>query len=241
MKTAIISDIHGNLEAFREVLDDIGQTGADAVVSLGDNVGYGPDPEAVVQLIRSRNIPSIMGNHELAIVLPERRHWFNESARMSLAVTEKLLTEETKQWIDRLETTLVFRNCLFVHGCPPDSVTAYLFEMKDSRLKSILGRMDQRICFVGHTHTLDIVSLTGGEVVRSEMQKGKIGLAGGGRHIINVGSVGQPRDGDKSAKYVIWDDSEETIETRFIPYNAAKTAEKIIALGFPKINATRLL
>lgn len=241
MKTAVISDIHGNLEAFREVLDDIGQTEADAVVSLGDNVGYGPDPEAVIQLIRSRNIPSIMGNHELAIVLPERRRWFNESARMSLAVTEKLLTEETKEWIDRLETTLVFRNCLFVHGCPPASVTAYLFEMKDSRLKSILDRLDQRICFVGHTHTLDLVSLTGGEIVRSELQKGKISLARGDKYIINVGSVGQPRDEDKNAKYVIWDDSEETVEVRFIPYNAAKTAEKIIALGFPKINATRLL
>lgn len=241
MKTAVISDIHGNLEAFREVLDDIGQNGADAVVSLGDNIGYGPDPEEVSQIIRNRNIPSVMGNHELGIARPEHLGWFNPLARKSLEITESLLSPATKEWLGRLEATFIFRDCLFVHGCPPNSITAYLFEASDSRLRTTMGKMEQPLCFVGHTHTLELISREGRKILRSELRKGKVELAEGGKYIVNVGSVGQPRDGERSAKYVIWNSSERTVETRFVPYDAAKTAGKIIALGFPRINATRLL
>ncbi len=241
MKIAVISDIHANLEAFLEVLSDIEHAGAESVICLGDCIGYGPDPEEVASLVRSLEIPAVMGNHELALVRPELLELFNESAKRSVELTEELITGRTRQWVEGLSATLVFEGALFVHGCPPESVTDYLFAQSHDRLKAALAEMEQRICFVGHTHTLGIVCLKEEQVERSGLKKGILRIDPEVRCIVNAGSVGQPRDGNRDAKYVIWDSSENNIEVRCVPYDAAKTAEKIIRLGFPRINADRLL
>jgi predicted phosphodiesterase len=240
MKVAVISDIHGNIEAFREVLADIEQVGADSIISLGDNIGYGPDPEEVARLIRSKNIPSVMGNHELGIAQPEFLKWFNESARRSLLLTEELISPETRNCLGGLHASLVFQGGLFVHGCPPDSITEYLFEASDSDLEPLFEQMAQQVCFVGHTHTLELITFESELIVHSSPGRQKIRLGKAEKYIVNAGSVGQPRDGNNNAKYVLWDTAEDTIEIRFIPYDIASTAEKIIRLGFPQINATRL-
>jgi predicted phosphodiesterase len=240
MKVAVISDIHGNIEALREILADIERAGADTIVSLGDNIGYGPDPEEVSRLIRSDNIPSVMGNHELGIARPEFLKWFNESARRSLMLTAELISEETRKWLRGLPASLVFQGGLLVHGFPPDSITKYLFEASDPDLELIFAQMDQRVCFVGHTHTLELIAFEDGLIVHSSPGQEKIGLSRQGKYILNAGSVGQPRDGNNNAKYVLWDTEENSLEIRFVPYDIATTAEKIIRLGFPRINATRL-
>jgi diadenosine tetraphosphatase ApaH/serine/threonine PP2A family protein phosphatase len=240
MKIAVISDIHGNLEALSAVLADIERTGAGEIVSLGDNVGYGGDPEEVTQLLRSLRIPSVMGNHELGIARPEYISWFNASARESLILTGRLLSPESKEWLAALPASLVFRECLFVHGCPPDSITDYIFEQSDSRLIRRFGRAEQQICFVGHTHTLELITIQGRRVVHMQPGRETLSLSPGARHIVNAGSVGQPRDGDGNAKYVIWDSATHSLEVRFIPYDVERAAEKIIRQGFPRFNATRL-
>ncbi len=240
MRIAVISDIHGNLEALTAVLADIEQTGCVEVVSLGDNVGYGGDPEEVTQLIRSLRIPSVMGNHELGVTRPESISWFNASARESLFLTERLLSRESKEWLAALSTSLVFQDALFVHGCPPDSITDYIFEQSDSRLIRRFGRSEQTICFVGHTHTLELISIMGRRVAHVQPGREILPLPPNARHIVNAGSVGQPRDGDRSAKYVIWDTSAATLEIRFVSYDIERAAEKIISRGFPRFNATRL-
>lgn len=240
MKIAVISDIHGNIEALREVLSDIEQVGANAIVSLGDNIGYGPDPEEVAQVIRTNNIPSVMGNHELGIVRPEFLRWFNESARKSIMITEELISDETRDWLGGLPASLVFQGGLFVHGLPPDSITKYLFEANDSDLEILFEQTAQQICFVGHTHTLELITFEDGLVVHSTPGQQKIALGREGKYILNTGSVGQPRDGNNNAKYVLWDTVENSIEIRFVPYDIATTSEKIMSLGFPRINATRL-
>ena len=240
MKIAVISDIHGNIEALREVLADIGQVGADSIVSLGDNIGYGPDPEEVSRSIRSNNIPSVMGNHELGIVRPEFQRWFNESARRSLLLTTELISDETREWLGGLPASLVFQGGLFVHGCPPDSITKYIFEETDADLELLFEKTAQRLCFVGHTHTLELIAFEDGLVVHSTPGRQKIRLGLQEKYILNAGSVGQPRDGNNNAKYVLWDTIENSIQVRFVPYDIAATAEKIISLGFPRINATRL-
>ena len=99
MRTAIISDIHSNLEAFRQVLTDIDQSGVDRVVCLGDNVGYGPEPEAVVDLIRDQDIPCVMGNHELAIVEPRYQDLMNPNARESILLTQRLISAHTVNYM----------------------------------------------------------------------------------------------------------------------------------------------
>jgi len=240
MRLAVISDIHGNLEAFKEVLADVDKSQVDAIASLGDNIGYGPDPEEVVRLILKRNIPSVMGNHELAVVDTECLDCMNPSARRSLLLTKSLLSTDTVHYINTLSPSMTFHESLCVHGCPPDSVTTYLFQVTNAQFKEIFRAMKEKICFVGHTHFPQIISFDGAEPVGTPLCEGKIALQEDYRYIINVGSVGQPRDGNNNAKYVIWDTSSESIEMRYIPYDIAATANKILELGFPRFNATRL-
>ncbi len=240
MRLGIISDIHGNLEALKQVLADIDQSELNGVACLGDNIGYGPEPEEVVKLIRKRNIPSIMGNHELVIVDPRYLVEMNPTTRRSSVLTLDLLSRDTIDYIHDLRPSMIFRGALLVHGCPPDSITTYLFELSNVQLSQLFPAMQEKICFVGHTHDLEIISFDRGKVTRAPLREGPTRLQAGQKYIINVGSVGQPRDGNNNAKYVIWDTCSQRIEVRFIPYDIAVTANKILKLGFPDFNATRL-
>ncbi|UCD87561.1 MAG: metallophosphoesterase family protein [Desulfobacterales bacterium] len=240
MRLAIISDSHGNLEAFKEVLADIDQSKVDEIASLGDNIGYGPEPEEVVQLIRKHNIPSVMGNHELAVSDTRYLDWMNPSARQSLVLTRHLLSPDTVDYIDTLRPFMTIHESLCVHGCPPDSITKYLFELSRTQFRELFQGMKEKVCFVGHTHFPQIIVFDGQEVAGLPLQEGVFTLGQEHHYIINVGSVGQPRDGNNNAKYVIWDTTSASIEVRFIPYDIATTARKILELGFPEYNARRL-
>jgi predicted phosphodiesterase len=240
MKIAVVSDIHGNLEAFRQVLADIDQSGVDSVVCLGDNIGYGPEPEGVVNLIRKRNIPCVMGNHELAILQPRYLDWMNPTARRSLLVTQKLISQDTLDHMKGLKTSLSFHESLCVHGCPPDSVTKYLFQVSSTSLEEIFRCMKEKICFVGHTHILEIIQFDGKQITRRRLSEGLFPLEAEHHYIINAGSVGQPRDNDNRAKYVIWDTSSCHVDVRYVAYDIAKTASRILELGLPEFNAKRL-
>ena len=240
MRFAVISDIHGNLGAFKQVLVDIHQSRVDVVVCLGDCIGYGPEPEQVFNLIRQENIPSVMGNHELGLVDRSYLDWFNQPTQQSLLQTFKLLSLDTREFMKGLNSSLAVHGCRFVHGFPLDSITTYLFEVSKNELIRVFPVMRERMCFVGHTHVLEIISFDGTEICRSTLRQGLISLPKGQQYIVNVGSVGQPRDGNRDAKYVIWDSSHQTIDVRFIPYDIAATARKILELGFPKMNADRL-
>lgn len=241
MRVAIMSDIHGNYEALEQVLADIEQSQVDRVISLGDNIGYGPDPENVLRVLMSLNIPSVLGNHEMAIIEPSFLGWFNPSARESLAITRRLLSPESLQWIRGFGRTLESGAGLFVHGFPPDSVTRYLFEVSDSEFEGLFADMGRQVCFVGHTHELVMVEYDGMQVGQSNLVCGTYFLRKGCKYVINAGSVGQPRDGDRRAKYVLWDEEEGTLDVRCFAYDVEKTVKKIMDLGFPLINARRLL
>lgn len=240
MKLAVLSDIHGNLEAFKQVLKDIDQSPVDAVICLGDNIGYGPDPEPVVQLIRERNIASVMGNHELAVADRDYLNWFNPLARKSLEKTIDMLSPPSINFLAGLPTSQVLYDCRFVHGFPPDSATTYLFQVSDRRLGPVFEQMKEKICFAGHTHELELIEYDGQNVTRSALAKGMTCLDKHRKYILNIGSVGQPRDGDNRAKYVIWNALAYCVEVRFIRYDAASVADKIIAAGLPKAHASRL-
>ena len=241
MKVAVISDIHGNLEAFGEVLADIDQVGADAVYCLGDIVGYGPDPEAVVQILRRKRIPSVMGNHELALSSAAYFSRLNDSTKKSLLITKSLLTEESIRYLKTLPDTVSAHGARLVHGCPPASVTVYLYDSSDRMLEKLFNAFPERICFVGHTHNLVLFGFDGSEVSRDKLSQGIVQLTPDNRYIINVGSVGQPRDRQSNnAKYLVWDTEQHTIDVRFVPYKVSITADKILKLGFPEYNATRL-
>jgi len=240
MRTAVISDIHGNLEALMEVLADMEPRRVDRLLSLGDNVGYGPDPDKVIEILEEKSIPSIMGNHELGIADRSYAGWFNPLARRSLEITRRILSPSSLELIGTLQPVISDNKHLFVHGCPPDSMTAYLFETPDDLLASILLGLEEEICFVGHTHVSALVVFDGEKVRREPLIEGERHLPEGRKYIVNAGSVGQPRDRDNRARYVIWDDRQRSLHVRHIPYDVARTAAKILKLGFPRINADRL-
>ncbi len=240
MRLAVLSDIHGNLEAFQEVLADLDRQGVDRVVSLGDNVGYGPEPEAVVRLLQARGIPSVLGNHEWGLCRPEHLGWFNPGAQRALVRTGELMGEEALCTCCSLPRFRTWEGSRFVHGFPPDDVVTYLFSVDHDTLEQTLRDMDEEICFVGHTHELVLVRLGGGGVDVRPLDPGVVSLDVEGPWLVNAGSVGQPRDGDNRAKYVIWDPQARTLEVRFVSYDIRKTADGIVAAGMPRRYADRL-
>jgi len=240
MRIAVLSDIHGNIEAFDQVLADLDQQGTDRVVSLGDNVGYGPEPEAVIQRLRERGIVSVLGNHEYGLVFPGRRNWFNAKAKKALAITESLLSAESLELMAQMPRSIVEPDYYFVHGYPPQSVHTYLFTKEAEDLRGTFERFPAKIFFLGHTHMLELVTLEGGYCTRRDISAGTYHLDPDNRFMVNVGSVGQPRDHDPHAKYVIWDEAERTLTVRFVEYDVAKTAKGIIERGIPETYAERL-
>ncbi len=241
-KVAFISDIHGNLEALQAVLADIDRLAIHTIFCLGDCVGYGPEPEQVITEIRNRGIPTVMGNHELALLNDRYSKSFNFIARQSLDITRTLISPATLQYIATMPVTLLFRNARLVHGCPPASITRYLFGAQVCLLKKIFSEFAETLCFFGHTHTLALYAIDqSGNTHSPRLERGISGLAPHCRYLINIGSVGQPRDGNNNAKYAIWAVEEKTVEIRYIPYDIQSTFAKIIAAGLPRLNATRLL
>lgn len=240
MKIAILSDIHGNFEAMREVLADADRQGVDHMLCLGDCIGYGPEPEAVMAEVRRRAIPSIIGNHEMAVLDRVHLNWFNPMARTSLEKTFTLLSAESMDFIKCLPYYQVLFGCRCVHGYPPDSAQTYLFQKAAPELRQAFSSMAEPICFIGHTHNLELIHFDGRQVERRVLSEGITNLAPNDRYMINVGSVGQPRDGTNHAKYIIWDQDRSCIEVRFVAYNIAATVAKIEAAGLPLSHAKRL-
>lgn len=242
MRIAVLSDIHGNMDAFEKVLEDIERCRPDAVFSLGDNIGYGPEPERVIQTLIRLRIPSVLGNHELAAKDPGFLEWFNPLARRSLAMTFELLSPDSLGFIRELPTHLSAHGLRMVHGFPPDSATLYMFQIETPQKRRILMELQERVCFVGHTHVLEIAACDREEGLSEvAFREGANALDAKHAYLINIGSVGQPRDGDLRAKYVVWDDVHNTLDIRCVTYDARKAAAKIIAAGMPEQHARRLL
>jgi predicted phosphodiesterase len=226
LKTAIISDIHGNMQALERVWIDIEQTDVDTVVCLGDMVGYGPEPEAVVNFIIQQGIRAIAGNHELAVI---------DAGRLS-----EMSPDATRKHIDRLPRWLTQDDLYFVHGLPPDSTSEYLTYVGTNEVVTRMNSVDQQLIFVGHTHHPVICSYDGKRLNTAVPAAGRTKLCKNRTHIVNVGSVGQPRDGDARAKYMIMDTVAGVVELRCVAYDIHKTVDRIAALGFPANNGQRL-
>jgi predicted phosphodiesterase len=240
MRLAILSDTHGNYDALHQVMKDIDTSRVDAIMSLGDNIGYGPEPDRVIKEIKAHNIQSVQGNHELAVNDEEYLNWFNPVARKSLIKTRDLLSAASIRYVSQFEPFITAHDCRFVHGFPPDSPLIYMFQVSDNGQKEVFEEMVERLCFIGHTHTLEIIGYDGNDINHDQLPEGITRLEAGKKYIINIGSVGQPRDSNNNAKYVIWDSSTDTIDVRFIAYDIAAVVQKIQTAGLPEEHAQRL-
>jgi predicted phosphodiesterase len=240
MNVAILADIHGNLEALQAVQGDLCSLKIDRVVCLGDNIGYGPDPDEVVTSIRQHGYISVLGNHEFALMDKRGRRWLNFQAAENNLETKALLSPDNLQYCESLPVFIELEDGYFVHGFPEGSLFLYLQKQDDEKIKKLFRKSAASIFFVGHTHDLQLVTEEDGVVLRQDLQEGRFSLDEKKKYIINCGSVGQPRDGDKSAKYVLWNSVARKIEVRFVPYDIQKTKDKIQRRGFPKVYALRL-
>lgn len=238
MLVAILSDIHGNMEALCSCWEDMENFAVDQVVCLGDMIGYGPDPDEVLTSVRKRGVLCCMGNHELGVSCPSERHWFNTTALKGLDLTKELLSVGNLDYISSLPRSLVVLGARCVHGFPPDSVTSYLFQADDHEVTCWFDT-GESVTFVGHTHELMLVWRHNGVVDRRELQQETVPLPGQGC-ILNAGSVGQPRDGDNRAKYLLWNTEQHAVHIRYVAYDIGRTVEKIRARGFPEYYASRL-
>ena len=242
MRLAILSDIHGNYRALQAVLEDIALQAIDKIITLGDNIGYGPEPESVILRLKADNIDSLMGNHELALVSTSYFSRLNFIAQESLAITRSLLSPPSLQWLANLQPVILRNQARFCHGCPPASITKYLYAPSKIRLTRIFSDYHEQVCFSGHTHMLQRFILhQNQEITTQNLQVGVFRLLDDKRYLIIVGSVGQPRDSiNNKAKYAIWDTVNTSCEIRQVEYDVETTIELLKKQNFPIHNAQRL-
>ncbi|MGE3539563.1 MAG: metallophosphoesterase [Candidatus Tectimicrobiota bacterium] len=243
MKYAIISDVHANLEALEAVLSDLRPL-ADAVVCLGDIVGYNANPNECLELVRSVCDVIIAGNHDQAACDLRLYDDFSDYARTAMDWTREQLPPDWKQYLRTLPTTAEFGTCwLAAHGSPWDT-DEYLFNTWHFQEAFAYLQQDWpaiRACFIGHTHLPMIWERTpSGQITPTDMTSLTVTLQPAQRYIINPGSVGQPRYGGPAATYLLLDEQALSVEFRFVPYDVATTQEKIYDAMLPVALAERL-
>lgn len=237
MRIGVLSDIHGNLEALEAVLADLDRLGIDQVYSLGDIVGYGPSPAACVEMVRRRAAVSLMGNHDAAVAGLTSLEDFNEFARSAVDWTGARLADEQIEYLRALPYAHHAPDLLLVHASPIEPERwHYIHGMVD--IEEHFSAFTERLCFVGHSHRPGVYAIRAdrGVVRRGESES----LRPGQRYLVNVGSVGQPRDRDPRAAYVIYDAANECVEVRRISYAVERTQERMRAAGLPDFLIDRL-
>ncbi|HYT66446.1 MAG TPA: metallophosphoesterase family protein [Vicinamibacterales bacterium] len=242
MRYLILSDIHANIDAFEAVLEDAAGKW-DRVLVLGDLVGYGAEPNAVMDRVKELAPDAVIrGNHDKAACGIDDGSQFNHVARVAAIWTGTQLTADNLEYIRALPMGPVQIDALteICHGAPFDE-DHYIFDGSDAVLA--LRSAEQPLCLFGHTHLPALFKLV--EDVFDGMpldpdQDVVIPLQRGARYLVNVGSIGQPRDGDPRAGYGVLDDEAREVRTFRVPYPVEKAQQRIIAAGLPASLANRL-
>jgi diadenosine tetraphosphatase ApaH/serine/threonine PP2A family protein phosphatase len=241
MKYLVISDIHANLEAFDAVLAAAGSY--DRALVLGDLVGYGADPNPVIDRIRAMSAATIIrGNHDKVGAGLEDVEGFNYLARHAIAWTADALTPDNKAWLAALPMgpVLVEPPVEICHGAPFDE-DCYIFDDLDATRALRTSRAP--LCLFGHTHVPAAYRLSNDELQMIGPPRGprfRIPLERDVKYLVNCGAVGQPRDGDPHAAFGLLDTSDRTLTVGRVPYDVATAQAKIIAAGLPEVLAQRL-
>jgi predicted phosphodiesterase len=233
MRCLVLSDIHSNLEAFEAVVDDAGPV--DQVWCLGDVVGYGPDPNACVELLRSLPHRCVAGNHDWATLGKLDLNDFNPDARDANLWNRQQLTPDNLAFLEALPEVLVKGEFTLTHGSPRHPIWEYIIYASTARIN--FSHFNTRFCLVGHTHapvSFRLHNVDGEETCEAvpPVLDGPIKLEAE-RLIINPGSVGQPRDGNPAASYAILDGDALTLEYRRVAYPIEKTQAKMIEHDLP--------
>jgi len=238
MKYALISDIHANLEALQACLAEIDAEGADEILCLGDIVGYGACPNECLDLVRQRARQIVIGNHDAAVIETTEADYFNGDARAAVEWTRTELTAENRDFLLQLPyTASPADDLLLVHASPGEpEAWDYVIDERDARRE--LAAQSTRLCFVGHTHVPGFFVQQDGEIL--QFFPPDYHLEEGERALVNVGSVGQPRDGDQRAAFGLYDSASGRIEIRRIGYDISRVQDRIRETTLPASAASRL-
>ena len=236
MRFAIFSDIHANLEALEAVLADAHKRKCTHFVCLGDVVGYNANPHECVDRIRKLDCPIVKGNHDEQASLPESSSDFNELAERAIKWTRDNLTEEDKQWLRELPLQRQVGDFTIVHATlDTPAQWGYVFNNLDAAAS--LTYQHTTVCFFGHTH-VPMVFIRDEGVRRERIEH--IRVEPTKKYFINMGSVGQPRDGNWRAAYCTYDIENNLVEQLRVKYDLAVAQKKIIKAGLPRPLAERL-
>ena len=241
MRTAVIADIHANLEALTAVLEGIKRLKADEIVCLGDVVGYNANPNETIDILRREKIICVLGNHDVCAAGLEEPENFNPSARAAVLWTRGRLSGENRRFLAHLPREQRVRDMFLFHGSIHDT-DRYLLTRADAAdnfrlLAGLAGPLF--IGFFGHTHVRTILSEQYG-VISTSLLREDVELLPGKHYLINPGSVGQPRDGDPRAAFLIYDDGDRRAAFHRVEYDIRTCQDKIIAAGLPPRLAERL-
>jgi diadenosine tetraphosphatase ApaH/serine/threonine PP2A family protein phosphatase len=236
----VLSDIHANLQALDAVLEDARTIGFDATVCLGDLVGYGAEPGEVIARVQAlAPVAMVRGNHDKVCAGLEPPAFFNEVARASVEWTRSVLTPaETAMLAGLPRGPIGLDSCEVCHGSPADE-DGYVFDVEDAA--RAIAIMTRAVCLFGHTHVPTVLTDAASPLVaRGEAGDRVVVLPRQAHTLVNVGAVGQPRDGDPRAAYGIWDDQARTIRMRRARYDVKTAQQAILSAGLPTFLALRL-
>jgi predicted phosphodiesterase len=238
MKIAVLADIHSNLAALDAVLKSLGSV--DVVWHLGDVVGYGPEPDGVVERLTEIGSIGIRGNHDDAACGGDTIWDFNPLARRAAEWTRSRITDRTRAYLDGLQEVLVPEGSDFtlVHGSPSHPIWEYLISIEAARRN--MGSFSTPYCLVGHTHVPLVFRSDRGRIRAMPVENGSVLALDGRPSILNPGSVGQPRDGRPAASYLVVDTAAATATWHRVAYDIAATQDAMLAAGLPGPLARRL-
>ena len=237
MRYGIISDIHGNLQAFEAVISQLKKEKVDAFLCAGDVVGYGANPGECIELLEDLKIPCVAGNHDWAVTGKTDTAYFNDLARESIRWTQKYLPPEGMNFLNRLELIYASPDLMLVHGLLPHP-ERFDYLTETDQASAMFPCLDRQICFVGHTHVPQIfIQDKNGVFESGELN---IRIEDGKKYIVNVGSVGQPRDGDSQAAYCVYDSESKTAAIKRTPYAVEEAQKMIVQAGLSFFLAQRL-
>jgi predicted phosphodiesterase len=236
MKFAILADIHGNLEALQVVLADTKEQKCTHYACLGDIVGYNSNPHECLDIVRKMNIPCVKGNHDEYCSTDQPLDGFNPAAAEAVLWTRNQLNDEEKQWLRELKYSRMVTNFTLVHATL-DGPQRWGYVFDKLAAAASFTYQNTGICFFGHTHVpvafMRDSMVRGGTYSKFKVEPGK-------KYFVNVGAIGQPRDNNPKAAYVVYDTEDGTIELRRLDYDISATQKKILAAGLPPRLAERL-
>ncbi len=238
MRYGVVSDVHSNIEALGAVFASLRDD--DGLLCLGDIVGYGPNPNECVEQIRARATATVLGNHDVAAIDNFGLAYFNPAAREAMRWTQSVLSAENLAWLDSLGYEFRMPEFLLVHGAPVNYFE-YILD-KAAAMRAFVGT-DAPLIFIGHTHIAEYYALhADGRIEHEHLQHGgEIALEEGVRYLINVGSVGQPRDLNPRASFGVYDSAARTVRINRVEYPIGPVQEKIASARLPDALARRLL